>query len=1042
MTNQCLAYLRHSIVLSILLVVSAVGCGPSEPEESESYLPKDFGKTKFVREKNESSKGEPYSGVRNSARDNYDFLIENFRPTQSTFPRPDSQSDQFTKTDWLQKDVNEMEMELYLEGISQFEKSYQGDDKEQVIDFVKKVARVVTVDADKNGRQIIPDMIARVEQIMPQDIATADPMLNLFIAMVYSWVDGPKAFMFADAAVKRFSESDYPARFAVNAHILRTSTYPKKVGRRRTHVNQQTEAVLYWLTQDLRLTPDQYRVAIWPIKTMFLEHKGKSNGQLRDIVDVIQNEKRIPEYLKQIALGYAHNRMAWNSRGGGYANSVTQGGATEFERSQRKALVHLKNAHRINPNFPHAAHLMMDIARTGNVNEPIREWFQASIAAQFDYLPAYDSMLFYLYPRWHGSPEQMIEFGRMCLKSERYDTSVPYFFISAINQAVSQSSRNPFTAARQIYVDDPKLYGDVKRCLMSYMNRPDMPVEGGFSKKRLLSKLAGFAVNALKYDEAKSYFDQIGNDIDRISFNEALVPLTPKNARAMVEVMTGGGDSVKRAGQAAIVISRLSGGDLLETNALQEIVKLGLENATNEHQRIYWQSMLRVGERFEKFNNGKWVDNWFCDEMAAWHSMQYSYVEFESDNSMLIDTRGDEIIFEFAPWVGLSGPKQIEFEIEFIDAREDEDLQNTENLFAPGIRIQGSGSPYFFLSFIVHNSVLAFSAQNQPTGEAFYKKPENRNTKVQINCDQKFVEVFCNGKLALRTRLSNVGGADNIYLSTTPNQKAKGKIRYRNFRIKHWELGPPPIPKYDNDLDLDQLLDYYTEAVNLEPDNGRLWEYLGMVYHGKSEFQSAQEAFEQALAKGRTKRFIGFYLGDMAERNGDLSAAKKHYYDAAICGNQYEINANVIKSDWSNPQRLAVLRYKWLHYLDPANSNKTRDDFKEDFKGFGRSSSEPKWANTRIRAADLAVQGNYDGAIRALTRIEKMPANLRSEIAEQIAAYEKKQIYRPDSGKPMFYRQIDYSSFHMRFWDQIIPESRQYEHSATPEPKQHSKDNN
>ncbi len=71
-------------------------------------------------------------------------------------------------------------------------------------------------------------------------------------------------------------------------------------------------------------------------------------------------------------------------------------------------------------------------------DETLRTWFDRTVAAQFDYNPAYGEMLWYLRPRWGGSHEAMLAFGRACLETKRFDTVVPSTFIRAVDDVSSE----------------------------------------------------------------------------------------------------------------------------------------------------------------------------------------------------------------------------------------------------------------------------------------------------------------------------------------------------------------------------------------------------------------------------------------------------------------------------------------------------------------------------------------------------------------------------------------------------------------------------
>ena len=153
----------------------------------------------------------------------------------------------------------------------------------------------------------------------------------------------------------------------------------------------------------------------------------------------LEKSKAAP-WLKDTLIGELEVAAAWNKRGKGFANTVTEDGWKGFREHLAKASSHLSAAWKANPAVPFAADEMIAVTMGGagsdNVDE--RTWFDRSTAASFDYLPAYQSLLWAYRPRWGGSHALMLAFGKACGNTRRYDTFVPDKLIMAVRGVGSE----------------------------------------------------------------------------------------------------------------------------------------------------------------------------------------------------------------------------------------------------------------------------------------------------------------------------------------------------------------------------------------------------------------------------------------------------------------------------------------------------------------------------------------------------------------------------------------------------------------------------
>lgn len=148
----------------------------------------------------------------------------------------------------------------------------------------------------------------------------------------------------------------------------------------------------------------------------------------------VQDADGVDPWLKHMVAAHCHIAEAWRERGTQISSEVTDEGATGFVRQMGGAATHLAEAWDLRPENPLAATCMLEVmlARRGVADEDAWFWFKQAAGARLDSRRPYAKMLWMLRPRWFGSHEQMLEFGRQCLQTRRFDTRVPYQYAEAV----------------------------------------------------------------------------------------------------------------------------------------------------------------------------------------------------------------------------------------------------------------------------------------------------------------------------------------------------------------------------------------------------------------------------------------------------------------------------------------------------------------------------------------------------------------------------------------------------------------------------------
>lgn len=148
-------------------------------------------------------------------------------------------------------------------------------------------------------------------------------------------------------------------------------------------------------------------------------------------------------WLVHLVRAYRQNGLAWRSRGGGYAASVTAEGWRGFYEHLSEAWREAVEAFRVHPEFPEAARTLLELCETGG-GAGGDLWFARALEAEAD-----SGLTFGVYrdyscrPRWGGSIARMERLGRACHATHRHDTMVPGQFVSSL-VAVAGEEREPW----------------------------------------------------------------------------------------------------------------------------------------------------------------------------------------------------------------------------------------------------------------------------------------------------------------------------------------------------------------------------------------------------------------------------------------------------------------------------------------------------------------------------------------------------------------------------------------------------------------------
>jgi hypothetical protein len=168
-------------------------------------------------------------------------------------------------------------------------------------------------------------------------------------------------------------------------------------------------------------------------------------------------------------------RYAWEARGSGFANTVTEEGGKKFHARLTEARKVLNDCWEIKPGDHRTATLMLAVEKgIGGERDEMEKWFERAMQACSMNKRACAQKLDWLDPKWHSSREEMLAFGRACRDTGNWRAGLPPLLADAHLRA---SLRMP-KAEQTKYMHSQEVREDIQRVHEEYLKRyPDDHVE-------------------------------------------------------------------------------------------------------------------------------------------------------------------------------------------------------------------------------------------------------------------------------------------------------------------------------------------------------------------------------------------------------------------------------------------------------------------------------------------------------------------------------------------------------------------------------------
>jgi hypothetical protein len=241
------------------------------------------------------------------------------------------------------------------------------------------------------------------------------------------------------AAARALKQKEYPpvvrsmillrgASFVTRANRLRPQPEAMEYGKRLLAEGlEQLQAAL----ADPEIPPS---TAAFLFTLVGVASQDMEGDRLKLVTEAMRTAEKSPlSKSRQLTIAAQElKHYAWDARGGAWAGEVTKEGWKLFGERIAAARAGLEQAWKLDPTNAEAAAGMVDVARAQQLpRDEMERWYRRAVDLDPTLHEAIESKLEYLEPKWHGSREEMLAFGRELLRDGKWNDGQPMNLVAA-----------------------------------------------------------------------------------------------------------------------------------------------------------------------------------------------------------------------------------------------------------------------------------------------------------------------------------------------------------------------------------------------------------------------------------------------------------------------------------------------------------------------------------------------------------------------------------------------------------------------------------
>ncbi len=315
-------------------------------------------------------------------------------------------------------------------------------------------------------------------------------------------------------------DSKYPAMRKIHAALNLIAALGTRLMSREDFEELELWNKRYWeLFEEAASDPN-------PITQQEVESLAAFREELKNGTAVLERKKnyseiaahltraKAPKYTQLVVRGAFLYRSAWDARGSGSADTVTEQGWKDFTDRLVEAENVLTAAWDIDPNSPTAPTGMLIVCKGLSRDRTTFEvWFERAMTLNPDNYPACVLKLDYLHPKWHGTWDDFMGFGWQCVRTRNTAGGLPFAPIVAhhMNEPYIGSQFDQFRIKSVFHYSKLDVWTEVNAALGIFLqDRPDDPY--------IRSLRARLACIAYRFELADQELESLAGTYSRLVF--------------------------------------------------------------------------------------------------------------------------------------------------------------------------------------------------------------------------------------------------------------------------------------------------------------------------------------------------------------------------------------------------------------------------------------------------------------------------------------------------------------------------------------------
>jgi hypothetical protein len=230
--------------------------------------------------------------------------------------------------------------------------------------------------------------------------------------------------------------------------------------------------------------------------------------------DILRKSPVAPTTVLTIQ-GTFNTDYAWDARGDGWANSVTQNGWKLFTERLAKADAALEKAWALDSTNADAATQMLDVELgQGQGRDRMELWFKRAMEANPDNYDACWRKLYYLEPKWYGNEDEMLKFGRECVAGKNWNAGIPSILVQARLELSSYGDNTDGYPQKAYFDARPEAWDEMRAVFVERRKHRPLCLRADLSMACIASFYGKWDDVNFLLDEAKDAYDPrvISND--------------------------------------------------------------------------------------------------------------------------------------------------------------------------------------------------------------------------------------------------------------------------------------------------------------------------------------------------------------------------------------------------------------------------------------------------------------------------------------------------------------------------------------------------